>query len=127
MKAVKEIVRKYYKYGNTPNATKVGNPTISNGVASGFNTSNYLTLPEKYDLLIGNKTWEFYGKFTTSNDVATLQYFCSLGSTGGAYQYGIQFGVSNGYATLYIGQGGIIICPIEFVTSIKSVVKCRKA
>lgn len=105
MKAVKEIVRKYYKYGNTPNVTKVGNPTISNGVASGFSISNYLTLPEKYDLLIGNKTWEFYGKFTTSNNVTTTQYFFCLGSMGGVYQHGLRFGVYNGYANLSIGQG----------------------
>ena len=105
MKAVKEIVRKYYKYGNTPNVTKVGNPTISNGVASGFSTSNYLTLPEKYDLLIGNKTWEFYGKFTTSNNVTTAQRFFCLGSMGGVYQHGILFGIYNGYANLSIGQG----------------------
>lgn len=35
--------RTYYKYGTEPNASIVGSPTISEGVVSGFSTSNYLT------------------------------------------------------------------------------------
>ena len=65
MKAVKEIERKYYKYGNTINAVKVGNPTVNNGVVSGFGTSKYLTtnitLPSSINI------FEIQFKFTTGS------------------------------------------------------------
>lgn len=65
-----------------PNLIINGNPTISNGVVSGFSASNYLTLP---DNLKFNNNAEYIIKFTTgSTTKASTQtifadeYFCTL-------------------------------------------------
>ena len=53
----------YYKYSKEPNATINGSfGTVLNGIASGFSTSNYLTLPSNF--YPDNNTWEAYIKFT---------------------------------------------------------------
>ena len=52
-------------YSSVPNFNTVGSPTITNGVASGFSTSNYLQLPEAFNP--GNNPWEIKVKFSTDN------------------------------------------------------------
>ena len=66
MKAYKETVRKYYKYGTTPNVTIVGSPTIINGVASGFSTANYLKITQIVPLNSANN-WEMRVKFKVNS------------------------------------------------------------
>lgn len=62
--------RNYYKYGTEPNATIVGSPTINNGVVSGFSTSNYLVLDNKYK---SNNNAEYVFKFTTGSSFSGTQ------------------------------------------------------
>lgn len=65
--------RTYYKYGTKLNATVVGNfARINKGVASGFSKSQYLVLPNNFDVA-GGRTWEMLYKFTTGSDVSTGQ------------------------------------------------------
>lgn len=65
--------RSYYKYGTEPNATIVGSfARIENGVASGFSASNYLVIPETFNVTQG-QTWEAKLKFTTGSDVTSEQ------------------------------------------------------
>ncbi len=75
MKAVKENntyklpvnkVTKYFKWGS-PNGTVKGSPTLSNGVMSGFSTSNYLDV--SYSYKSNNATYVF--KFTPTAFPAT--------------------------------------------------------
>lgn len=79
-KAVKETVRKYYKYGNTPNVNIVGNPTISNGVASNFSNTNYLTLPTAFQPAAN--PWVNVLKVNMNNNGATGVF---LGNTSSGY------------------------------------------
>ena len=60
----------------TENFTKTGTPTITDGVASGFGASSYLTAD--YTFNVGNSAWELDGSVTTTNTSA-YQYF--LGNT----------------------------------------------
>ena len=78
MKAVKETVRKYYKYGNTPNVNIVGNPTISNGVASNFSNTNYLTLPTAFQPAAN--PWEIVLKVNMNNNGATGIFLGNISS-----------------------------------------------
>lgn len=64
--------RTYYKYGTEPNVTVVGSPTINEGVVSGFSASNYLVLPENFDVT-GGKTWQMFYKIRTGSDVKSIQ------------------------------------------------------
>ncbi len=50
--------------------TIIGSPTINGGVVSGFSTSNYIELEDKYK---STHNAEYVFKFTTSSDVATSQ------------------------------------------------------
>lgn len=68
MKAYTTTVKKYYKWGN-PNVTLVGSPTVSNGVVSGFSTSNYLIIPNDYKS--NDATYVF--KFTTGSSFSSQQ------------------------------------------------------
>ena len=68
MKAYKEKVTKYYKWGD-PNVTVVGSPTVSNGVVSSFSTSNYLIISNDYKS--NNATYVF--KFTTGSSFSSPQ------------------------------------------------------
>lgn len=55
----------YYKYTNIPNVQFVGNPTVNNGVVSGFSASNYCILPKHFlDAQKTANTWEMQFKFT---------------------------------------------------------------
>jgi len=86
----------------TPNFDVVGNVTISDGVASGFNSSNYLSTTYKFTP--NNDTWELHYKITTPNDINTRQFFA------GAYNaVDFQFpaiGIYQGRFLLHIGSTG---------------------
>lgn len=73
------------------NVTVVGSPTVSNGVVSGFSTSNYLTIDNKYK---DNNYVEYVFKFTTGSSFSAQQcvvhaeYFINIEiTTSGAVQY----------------------------------------
>lgn len=61
-----KTVTKYFKWGS-PNGTVKGSPTLSNGVMSGFSTSNYLDV--SYSYKSNNATYVF--KFTPTAFPAT--------------------------------------------------------
>lgn len=67
MKAVVENTRKYYKYTTTPNAAIVGSPTVSNGVMSGFSTSNYAQIYVPSVSLVGINKFEVQFKVKTGS------------------------------------------------------------
>ena len=54
---------------SVPNVAIVGSPTVKDGVVSGFSTSNYLVLDNKYKS--NNATYVF--KFTTGDNITTQQ------------------------------------------------------
>ena len=58
-------MRRYYKYGTTPNITLTGSPTVSNGVISGFSTSKYGNCYISIEQPINS--FEMYTKFTTGS------------------------------------------------------------
>ena len=58
-------------YSSVPNFDIVGSPIITNGVASGFSSSNYLQIPQKFNP--NNNDWEINLKFTTGSSVSTNQ------------------------------------------------------
>lgn len=66
--------KKYYKYGTEPNASIVGSPTISNGVVSGFSSSNYLTVTKSKPTI---KSFEQVLKIRTGSNTAARQAFLS--------------------------------------------------
>lgn len=70
--------------GNTSgwkvNYNTVGNPTIDgNQNAYNFSTNNYIVSNRKIFNPSGLETWQFKGKFTTNDDITTLNYLI-LGS-----------------------------------------------
>ena len=71
-----KVDRKYYKYVDTkqPNAQIIGTLTNNEGIVSGFNTSNYLILPNSFDVS-GNKIWELVTKVTTGS---TIEEYASI-------------------------------------------------
>lgn len=65
--------RKYYKYNEEPNAVTVGTfASVIDNVAVGFSKTQYLVLPENFDVTDGS-SWEMVYKITTGTDVSTLQ------------------------------------------------------
>lgn len=91
--------RTYYKYGTEPNASIVGSPTIVDGVASGFDASNYLTLPEVFNPK--SNPWEFVVKIKTPTAFST--YNCVWGTIG-TFKDGLQFVGNKIY--LYLSSNG---------------------
>jgi hypothetical protein len=72
-----DITSRYWKYGEL---NKVGSPTISNGIASGFSTSSYLVIPKSY---ISNDGYTYVFCFTpyefsATQNIANKEYFFSL-------------------------------------------------
>lgn len=76
---------KHINYGTSVGYTKVGSPTIVNGVVSGFSDSNYLKTTTKITYN-GNSNIEFYSRF---------QFDDNLG------QYGLVLGQAYGYQEAY--------------------------
>ena len=72
---------KHINYGTTVGYTKVGSPTIVNGVASGFSSSNYVQLAAENHPTIAGAKYELFIKFTTPATVARN------GICGSSYSY----------------------------------------
>lgn len=116
MKAYTEIVRKYYKYGTTPNATIIGSLTVNNGVASGFSSSKYMTLPTAFNGSAGS-TWEIVFKVKTPT-LNTLQQFLAVGNQN---SYNSYFGVTTANVfrfRLSTNTSGSVICNLIGTTTI---------
>lgn len=93
--------RKYYKYegGTEPNATVVGSPTISNGIVSGFSTSNYLT----YNKSVGTITsFEQVIKLKTGSNITTHQIIAAGQTCTG---FG-SIAIANSKILIYISSNG---------------------
>lgn len=58
-------------YSSVPNFDVIGSPTITNGVASGFSSSNYLRIPQIFNP--GNNALEINLRFTTGSSISTNQ------------------------------------------------------
>ena len=86
-----------FRVPNEVGYTVVGNPTIVDGVVSGFDNSNYLQLPQ---IDIGKaKKFEISTKFTTGASFDTSQLY--IISIQLAYSYGIRLEKSGTKATVY--------------------------
>lgn len=72
------------------NITPIGSLTITDGVASGFSTSNYILLPQIFDVS-GGQDWEMVFKFTTGDNV-TDQSVIASGLTNPYFNWCIQDG-----------------------------------
>ena len=85
------------------NFTKQGSVTITNGVASGFSTSNYIIPACMFDNAYGvNITWEWKVKF----NIETLgQFNAILGGDAGSYMLDLYVGVANKLGINISGNG----------------------
>lgn len=83
--------------------TKTGSPTITNGVVSGFSTTNYI-VPKCYfnDAYTVNAIWEWVVKF----NIETLSQFNAiLGGDSGSYLLDLYVGVANKLGINLSGNG----------------------
>lgn len=85
------------------NFTKQGSVTITNGVASGFSTSNYIIPACMFDNAYGvNTTWEWKVKF----NIETLgQFNAILGGDSGSYMLDLYVDVTNKLGINISGSG----------------------
>ena len=90
------------------NATVVGTPTISEGVVSGFSTSNYIKTPETFNPQ--SNAWEVIIPVVTSSDVSTTQIFGHISAT-----YSMNFNIISGKFNLVHHQtsvsGSLVLQP----------------
>lgn len=98
------------KLPNKLNATVVGNPTISDGVASGFSVSNYINAPETF---APNSNWEMNLKITTSSDLDGKQYIFGKESYFDLYtsdsKFTIDLGNGSSWSANVVKQGSTVI------------------
>lgn len=119
---------KNFNYGTSVKYTKVGSPTITNGIASGFSASNYLQTSS--DIPYNNLSWEYFLKFTTSSDVTTQQALVENAylPTDGEY-YGLTLYIQNGKITVRCGTGnnqGIVSSAVGDVLANTTYYLCAK-
>ena len=77
-----------YHFGDSQvRLDKVGDPTIVDGVASGFSTSDYLTLGDNFRP--GNNTWEIGCKFTTGTMSSSQMIYSFTKALSNAGRYGL--------------------------------------
>ena len=68
--------------------TVVGNPTINNGVVSGFSANNYIKLDSPFDP--GSANWEMMFKITTGSTAVRQQIMGGVGSELGNVEFGLE-------------------------------------
>ena len=83
----------------TPNINIEGALTNNNGVFSGFNSTNTLNIPEKFQP--DNTPWEMLFKITTGSDISTSQRIAQISSG-----YGIHLGVMSSKFRLWLSTNG---------------------
>lgn len=95
-----------------PNYSIVGNPTVDNGVVSGFSQSNFITLPDLFSP--GTNLWEIVIKGNFTDFSSAQGVFISVASSATAASssigtisaYGLQIHVRNGKVALYLSSTG---------------------
>lgn len=83
---------------DTPNINIKGALTNNNGVFSGFNSTNTLNIPEKFQP--DNTPWEMLFKITTGSDISTSQRIAQISG------YGIHLGVMSSKFRLWLSTNG---------------------
>lgn len=101
MKAYKETIRKYYKYGNISTLTPVGSPTVTDGIASGFSASNYFQTPQVFNPLGSELEIVFKINLTT---LGVSSLLLSQGATTQFHRLALWVNNSNKFC-LYVGNG----------------------
>lgn len=81
----------------TPNVITVGNPTINNGMATGFTTTDYLQFPVILDLQ--GRPFQIDFAFTTGGNVTTQQNIIDS-------KFGIALAIANGKGLMAISSNG---------------------
>ena len=82
-----------------PNINIEGALTNNNGVFSGFNSTNTLNIPAKFQP--DNTPWEMLFKITTGSDISTSQRIAQISSG-----YGIHLGVMSSKFRLWLSTNG---------------------
>ena len=90
----------YYVPVESAEYTKVGSPTINEGIVSGLTTSNYLKLPN-FNFTTANQ-WSIKLKYKPTS-LSTGQFLFSMARSG--TMYGICFGIESGKAEFLIDKG----------------------
>jgi hypothetical protein len=99
------LAGKIYHQSSQPVNCSIGSLINSNGVITGFNANNYITMPETF--LPNGKSWECVAKVRTSDDITTQQCVFSLGWNGSiaSKKYGSQWGIRNATLFYQFGNG----------------------
>lgn len=103
---------KHIDYGTSVGYTKVGSPTISNGVASGFSGDNYLSIPRIYFV---NNDIEYVIKYSYANNADNFRNIL-LGQSGST---SLQIHASNdgSYITFYMNNTQHTLRPTNRIDS----------
>ncbi len=111
MKAVLNTTKEYYKYSSA-NVNRTGSPTVNNnGIASGFSSSNFLTLPE--DFAPGSRTWEIVFKIDSAT-TATGEYFVLANSSSRGYLPSLTMNYASGFSLFLTNNtSGWSICSLR--------------
>ncbi len=87
--------------------TKVGSPTITNGVASGFGNTDYITTTQGISThAVYDEDLEFVTKFTTGADITGAQYLCNQLGGGTPDTGGIHLYINNSYIRILVSTDG---------------------
>jgi hypothetical protein len=103
---VKQILSIHKPTGNTePNATVVGNPTITDNVVSGISLGNFLTMPEVFNP--SDNSWEIVIRAKTAATRSHRDWLIGSGNTAGQDYGYITMGLeNNGKPLLYLSSNG---------------------
>ena len=101
----------YFMY--EPNYVTVGTLLDNGGIITGFDTSNYITIPKTF--LPNGKAWGCVAKVRTSDDITTQQCIFSLGwnASTGSKKYGSQWGIRNATLFYQFGNGSNTVTSYE--------------
>ena len=86
--------------------TVEGSPTITNKVASGFSTSNFLKLKDAFDPQ--SRTWEVLCKITTGSSVSTQQniFKSGISAPAAAGRFGVGFEINTSHFRISASSNG---------------------
>lgn len=96
-----KLLADYYSSFDITKFTINGNPTITNGIATGFSGSDYLTFPA---IQLGSySNWKIEQEFTTGNNITNAQGLVNI--TRGYYYNGCYSTIDSGKLYINIGSG----------------------
>lgn len=91
-------------HGKITNADIVGDVSIDiDGVASGFSSNNYLTIPEHFNP--GNNSWEVYAKVVTGSSVTSEQDIFGVTTDQNLFRVGLAGTVTDRFQILVANSG----------------------